>query len=108
MPSGPNGATPGCSAPHRPEIAPSDPLDSAIANDEARHLYRALHGLDAPDRAVLVLHYLQGLSYREMAAVLDEPVGTVKWRTSEALNRLRACSVTRFPIMYPERYPDPD
>jgi DNA-directed RNA polymerase specialized sigma24 family protein len=36
-----------------------------------------------------VLHYLQGLSYREMAAVLDEPTGTVKWRTSEALNVLR-------------------
>jgi DNA-directed RNA polymerase specialized sigma24 family protein len=33
---------------------------------------------------------LQGLSYREMASVLDEPTGTVKWRTSEALNRLRA------------------
>ena len=39
---------------------------------------------------MLVLHYLQGLSYREMAAVLDEPTGTVKWRTTEALNRLRA------------------
>jgi hypothetical protein len=25
-----------------------------------------------------------------MAAVLDEPTGTVKWRTAEALNRLRA------------------
>jgi DNA-directed RNA polymerase specialized sigma24 family protein len=37
-----------------------------------------------------VLHYLQGLSYREMAAVLDEPTGTVKWRTAEALSRLRA------------------
>ena len=36
------------------------------------------------------LHYLQGLSYREMAVVLEEPTGTVKWRTSEALNRLRA------------------
>ena len=27
--------------------------------------------------------------YREMAAVLDEPTGTVKWRTSEDLNGLR-------------------
>ena len=51
---------------------------------------RALEELDAAERAVLVLHYLQGLSYREMAAVLDEPTGTVKWRTAEALNRLRA------------------
>jgi RNA polymerase sigma-70 factor (ECF subfamily) len=73
-----------------PMAAPTDPLDTAMADDEAEHLYRALYGLDAPDRTVLVLHYLQGLSYREMGAVLDEPTGTVKWRTAEALNRLRA------------------
>ena len=60
-----------------------------------------MHGLDAPDRAVLVLHYLQGLSYGEMAAVLDEPVGTVKWRTSEALNRLRALFCDKVPDHVP-------
>jgi RNA polymerase sigma-70 factor (ECF subfamily) len=73
-----------------PQVAPADPLDAVTADDEARRLYRALHGLDAPERTLLVLHYLQGLSYREMASVLDEPTGTVKWRTCEALNRLRA------------------
>lgn len=66
-----------------------DPLDIALAGDEVRRLHEALDELDAADRAPLVLHYLQGLSYREMAVVLDEPVGTVKWRTSEALGRLR-------------------
>jgi RNA polymerase sigma-70 factor (ECF subfamily) len=73
-----------------PTAPAPDPLDAVLADDEARHLYRLLQGLDAPDRTVLVLHYLQGLSYREMAAVLDEPPGTVKWRTREALERLRA------------------
>lgn len=72
-----------------PRGAPADPADAATASDEARHLVRALQRLDAPERTVLVLHYLQGLSYREMAVVLDEPVGTVKWRTAEALGRLR-------------------
>jgi RNA polymerase sigma-70 factor (ECF subfamily) len=71
-------------------MSPSDPLDAAMADDEAQHLYRALDGLDTPERTVLVLHYLQGLSYREMADVLDEPSGTVKWRTAAALSRLRA------------------
>jgi RNA polymerase sigma-70 factor (ECF subfamily) len=71
-----------------PPAAP-DPLNAAMADDDTRRLYRALEELDAAERAVLVLHYLQGLSYREMAAVLDEPTGTVKWRTAEALNRLR-------------------
>lgn len=72
------------------EGSPSEPSDTVMADDDARRLYRALHGLDTPGRTLLVLHYLQGLSYREMASVLDEPTGTVKWRTSEALNRLRA------------------
>ena len=70
--------------------APAGPLEAVAADDEARRLYRALGDLQGPERTLLVLHYLQGLSYREMAAVLDEPTGTVKWRTAEALNRLRA------------------
>jgi len=41
------------------------------------------------DRDVIVLHYLQGLSYRELAEVLGQPTGTVKWRTREALENLR-------------------
>jgi len=73
-----------------PLVAPADPLDKVMADDEAQNLYRALHGLDAPERVLLVLHYLQGMSYREMASVLDEPTGTVKWRTAAALQRLRA------------------
>src|SRR5262249_662599 len=56
-----------------PEVSPSDPWDALMADDEAQCLYRALQGLGAPERTVLVLHYLQGLSYREVAAVLDEP-----------------------------------
>jgi RNA polymerase sigma-70 factor (ECF subfamily) len=71
-----------------PRVAP-DPCASVMADDEAQRLYRALYELDAADRSVLVLHYLQGLSYREMAVVLDEPTGTVKWRTAQALDRLR-------------------
>jgi RNA polymerase sigma-70 factor (ECF subfamily) len=72
------------------KASPADPFDAVTAEDEARRLHRALDGLDAPERTLLVLHYLQGLSYREMAAVLDEPSGTLKWRTAVALDRLRA------------------
>jgi RNA polymerase sigma-70 factor (ECF subfamily) len=67
----------------------TEPLDSLMADDEARRLYQAMDQLEEADRTVLVLHYLQDLSYREMAAVLREPSGTVKWRTSQALDRLR-------------------
>jgi RNA polymerase sigma-70 factor (ECF subfamily) len=74
----------------RAELLATDPLDGAMAADEARRLYQALYELDDSERTVLALHYLQGLSYSEMASVLDEPAGTVKWRTSVALHRLRA------------------
>ena len=66
-----------------------DPLDEAIANERSRHIYAAVRELDGADRAVIVLHYFQGLSFRQMGTVLDEPVGTVKWRTSHALGRLK-------------------
>jgi RNA polymerase sigma-70 factor (ECF subfamily) len=70
-------------------VAADDPLETAMAVDDARRLHQALDELDTAERVALVLHYFQGLSYREMAAVLDEPTGTVKWRTSEALYALR-------------------
>lgn len=75
----------------RPAIAAVavDPADQLLADDDASKLYAALDRLEVPARTVLVLHYLQGLSYRDMAMVLAEPAGTVKWRTAEALGRLR-------------------
>jgi RNA polymerase sigma-70 factor (ECF subfamily) len=85
----------------------SDPLDAAIADDEARHLYRALDGLAAAERALLVLHYLQGLSYREMASVLAQPTGTVKWRVAEALNRLRTLLSDEVPDNASRKTPEP-
>ena len=71
-----------------PAAAPC-PVEAAVRDDEARRLYAALQRVDAPDRVLLVLHYLQGLSYREMADVTGEPAGTLKWRTSLALDRMR-------------------
>ena len=71
------------------EISEPDPYHLMLADDESRNLYRALDELQPANRTLLVLHYLQGLSYREMALVLDEPTGTIKWRTAEALKCLR-------------------
>ena len=78
-----------------------------MAGDEARRLYRALYRLGAPERTLLVLHYLQGLSYRAMASVLDEPTGTVKWRTAEALQRLRALLCDEVPDHAPRKTSEP-
>jgi RNA polymerase sigma-70 factor (ECF subfamily) len=66
-----------------------DPLADAVADEEARTLHAALDRLGDADRQVLVMHYLTGLSYRQIAEITDEPAGTVKWRTSAAIARLR-------------------
>lgn len=63
---------------------------SEIAEDEqSQILFDAMHELAPAEYAVVVLHYIQDLSYREMAVILKEPVGTVKWRTSRAIEKLK-------------------
>ena len=52
-------------------------LDQALAILEQRH------------REALLLVVSQGLTYREAATLLEEPLGTVKWRVHEATRQLR-------------------
>ena len=66
-----------------------NPYANALAGEESRRLYLALDRLKPAERDVVVLHYLQGLSYEEMSSVLSSPTGTVKWRTRQALENLR-------------------
>lgn len=67
----------------------SDPSSRLVARERQGLLYEALGRLDEPEYTAIVLHYIQGFSFRRMARVLDEPVGTVKWRTNHALKNLR-------------------
>ncbi len=71
-----------------PDVA-ADPLSQVMADEHLGRIYQALENLDVNERAVLLLHYLDGLSYREMARVLGQPDGTVKWMTNRALEKLR-------------------
>jgi RNA polymerase sigma-70 factor (ECF subfamily) len=51
-------------------------------------LSNALQALEPTLRDALLLIHSQGLTYREAAQILQEPIGTVKWRVYEALKRL--------------------
>jgi RNA polymerase sigma-70 factor, ECF subfamily len=61
-----------------------------LIRDEQRDRVRvALERLEARDREVLVLRYLEGLTTEEIAAVLGVRAGAVKMRHLRALDRLR-------------------
>jgi RNA polymerase sigma-70 factor (ECF subfamily) len=65
------------------------PEDAAERSEERRRLERALGALPAHHRAIIMLSDLEGLSYREIAEVLDIPMGTVMSRLHNARKRLR-------------------
>ena len=52
-------------------------------------LASAMDCLDTKERLILTLTAIQGLTFTEAATVLGEPVGTLKWRASEATRKLR-------------------
>ena len=52
-------------------------------------LQRALERLPAEFREMIVLHELEGLAYREIAAVADIPIGTVMSRLARARRKLQ-------------------
>jgi RNA polymerase sigma-70 factor (ECF subfamily) len=57
--------------------------------EERERIDRALATLSEPHRAIIMLSDLEGLSYREIAEVLDIPMGTVMSRLHNARRRLR-------------------
>jgi RNA polymerase sigma-70 factor, ECF subfamily len=63
--------------------------DTQCAEQEQAEAVRgALQQLAEPYRVVVVLRHYEGLKFREIAAVLDIPEGTVKSRMAEGLHQL--------------------
>ncbi len=56
-----------------------------------RAIQNCIEGLPDDFRAVVVLTDIQGLDYKEAAAVLKKPLGTIKSRLARARLRLRDC-----------------
>ncbi|MEP6639331.1 MAG: RNA polymerase sigma factor [Chloroflexota bacterium] len=70
-----------------PRAEPSVAAETdAFANADA--IQRAFARLDGTTRALLVLHYVEGTPLAEIARSTGSPVGTVKWRLSNARRAL--------------------
>ncbi len=65
------------------------PDANATKVEERERISRALATLSEPHRAIIMLSDLEGLSYREIAEVLNIPMGTVMSRLHNARRRLR-------------------
>jgi RNA polymerase sigma-70 factor (ECF subfamily) len=66
------------------------PLDQAQGEERRQFVRASVERLPDFLRQVVVLAYYQGLKYREIAEILDIPVGTVKSRLHAALVKLQA------------------
>lgn len=70
-------------------VAADEAPDRRHARRElAQQVVAALDHLPAEQRSVVMLTYYQGLSYPEIAAVMDCPLGTVKTRMFHARRKL--------------------
>ena len=63
--------------------------DSAIRSEERTAVRGALAELPEPQRIALELAYFEGLSQSEIAARLNEPLGTIKTRMQLGMKKLR-------------------
>jgi len=76
------------------ELVEADPvmpgMQIALEREELiRKVREGLRKLKDHHREVIILRYMEGLSYEEIAAVLGESVGTIKSRLNRAKEKLK-------------------
>ena len=77
-----------------PGPATDGPIDEVLAAERRARLLAVVSELPHRQRQVLVCRYFLDLSEAETAQVLDWPLGSVKSRTSRAVNKLRGLLVS--------------
>ena len=76
-------------SPWRRRIVPLETAEEVGVEDDYREVYSAVLSLPEKYRAVIHLHYFEGLSVAEMAAALNSTEGTVKSQLSRGRALLR-------------------
>lgn len=72
------------------EALPAGEAEQLTVEPEALglRLTEWLKALDPADRDIIVLRFVEGLSYEELAVALRLPLGTIKWRIFNARKKL--------------------
>jgi RNA polymerase sigma-70 factor, ECF subfamily len=86
------------------EILPEDnagPAESITREEDRLRIRKAIVGLPAMLRGVVILAYFQDLKYHEIAEILEIPVGTVKSRLHNALNKIQLLYKEQSPQEFP-------
>src|SRR5262249_12861565 len=66
------------------------PGHAVIRQERRQQVHTALERLAPPDREILVMHYLEDLTFPEIAAILGISDGAAKMRHLRALERIRS------------------
>lgn len=73
-----------------PETSDLESIEGTyIKSEEAKKLWEEINKLALKSREVIVLHFYCGMKLREIAEIIDIPVGTCKSRLNQGLNTLR-------------------
>ena len=74
---------------HTPDTGAVTPVNLLLQKEDKQTVRRAVEELPVDLREVVVLRELEGLSYKEIAAIADIPMGTVMSRLARARERLQ-------------------
>jgi RNA polymerase sigma-70 factor (ECF subfamily) len=70
---------------------PPEALERLAASEQGARLRDCLAALEEKNRQGIILAFVHGLSHPQIAARLDQPLGTVKAWIRRGLSRLREC-----------------
>lgn len=75
--------------PSQKESDTPDPQEDAEANLQRTRIRQAVARLPVDQQEALMLAYFKGYSHRQIAELLEEPLGTIKTRIRLAMQKLR-------------------
>ena len=74
-------------SPHALNVTSGEETDAGF---KYQQLYQALDSLQEKEKAVIILHYFEDRSIKEIASILQIPSGTVKYHLSTGRTRLKS------------------